>query len=44
MILFVAPGDLLRVAKILEAREAYFYTIGNAHAGNREVVVDFRQE
>ena len=30
------------VAKILEQREAWFYAIGNAHAGNREVVVDFR--
>ena len=44
MILFVAPGDLVRVAKILEKREAYFYTIGNSHAGNREVVIDFRRE
>jgi len=42
MILFVAPGDLVRVAKILEKREAYFYTVGNAHAGSREVTIDFR--
>jgi len=42
MILFVAPGDLVRVAKILEQRDVYFYTIGNAYPGNRQVTIDFR--
>ena len=42
MILFVAPSDLLTVAKLLEKQEAYFYTIGNAHAGGREVTLDFQ--
>lgn len=42
MILFVAPADLVRMAKLLEKQEASFYTIGTAHAGNREVTIDLR--
>ena len=42
MILFVAPAGLVAAAKLLEKQEALFYTIGTAHAGNREVTIDSR--
>jgi phosphoribosylformylglycinamidine cyclo-ligase len=43
MILFVAAADLTRVSKLLAENDGRFYMIGNAHAGRKEVTLDFRK-
>lgn len=43
MILFIPPDRLVEAARLFEEQEAWFYAIGNAHAGNREVTIDFRR-
>jgi phosphoribosylaminoimidazole (AIR) synthetase len=42
MILFIRPGDMVRVARLFETAGERFYAIGNAHEGRREVTIDFR--
>ncbi len=42
MILFIRPEHMVKAAKLFEAGQEFFYAIGNAHAGSREVVIDFR--
>jgi phosphoribosylformylglycinamidine cyclo-ligase len=43
MILFVAAADLTRVSTLLAENDGRFYMIGNAHAGRKEVTLDFRK-
>jgi phosphoribosylformylglycinamidine cyclo-ligase len=42
MILFVHPEHMVRAARLFEASEEFFYMIGNAHEGKREVTIEFR--